>query len=77
MRDEVDSLSPVHSVLTFLHTPFPARSDSYFSSPEVRRPSTSCSERGTPLGRHPRPPARNLFYRRDAARSPSTSCTEQ
>ena len=46
MPDDVDSFSPAHSVLTFLHIPSPARSGSFFSSPAERQPSTSCSERG-------------------------------
>ena len=76
MPDEVDCLSPAHSVLTFLQTPSPTRYDSYFSSPAARQPSTSCSEGGTPPGRQPRPLARNLFRHRDASRSPWTSCSE-
>ena len=76
MPDEVDCLSPAHSVLTFLQTPSPTRSDSYFSSPKARQPSTSCSERGTPPGRQPHPLARRLFRHRNASRSPSTSCSE-
>ena len=57
MPDEVDCLSPAHSILTFLHTPSPTRSDSYFSSPEARQPSTSCSQRGTPPGETAPPPS--------------------
>ena len=76
MPDCIESFSPAHSVLIFLHTPSPTRSSMSSLSPTGRQPSTSCSDRGTPPGRRPRSPARRLSFRRRATRTPSTSRSE-